>query len=769
MPHLHHDHLAQVALAVPVGDFFDYLCPSHLPLPQVGMRVLVPFGHRLLMGVVVGLIAQADSQVPMDKLRSIKQMIDDMPIIDGQMIQLANWLSHYYHHPLGDVYSVMLPTLINQGKPITQPIRHYRVILDPNGSKDTDDTPDAIIARLPKTAKKQQAILQTLITHPDGISETALMALGATRRVLTTLQDKGLIASYDTLVNPSKPSPAKPKHPALIANDEQQQALNALIDACDRKQYQAFLLDGVTGSGKTEVYLQAMTHVLAQGKQVLILVPEIGLTPQTQSRFGDRFDANICVLHSNLSDSERLSGWRDCQTGVAQIIIGTRSSILYPFDDLGLIIIDEAHDTSYKQQDHLRYHACDVAMVRAMFAKIVVVLGTATPSLEQIQLVHHGKLQQLLLTHRAGTAKAVKYELVDMRLGAQYAMHTDGKSNDSTLSPMTVRAIRSRLELGEQVLVFLNRRGYAPILICHACGHQADCPNCDAHLTVHKNNLQPMSAHLRCHHCGHITPIPSHCPDCHSTNLDSVGTGTTRLVEHLHALFANPQTNTRTYPILQIDRDTMRKKGAWDAITKQIHTGEPAILVGTQMIGKGHHFPNVTLVVIANADLGFLSPDFRSPEHTAQRIIQVAGRAGRAEKQGLVLIQTLQPHSPLLTSLMRDGYHAFAHQLLSERQALGLPPFSHAVIIRAESTHHAQAKDAILKARQLIPAKHPFAINVTDAPMAKKNNRYQVQMLILAKHRPSLHEFLNTWWQQVQSLPSSKSVRMSIDVDPVGW
>ncbi|MDH2273271.1 primosomal protein N' [Moraxella porci] len=766
MPHLHHDSLAQVALAVPVGDFFDYLCPRHLPLPQVGVRVLVPFGRRLLIGIVVGLIDRTDSQVPIAKLKPIEQILDDTPIIDDELVRLAKWLSHYYHHPLGDVYSVMLPTLINQGKAITQPIRHYRAALSDGASTATADD---IIARLPKTAKKQRAILQTLIEHPDGISQTTLMSLGATRQVLTTLQDKGLIEPFDTLPQPPIPSPATLKHPALTLNIEQSQALDAITDACDGGQYQAFLLDGVTGSGKTEVYLQAMAHTLAQGKQVLILVPEIGLTPQTRARFGDRFDANICVLHSNLTDSERLIGWHDCQTGAAQIIIGTRSSVLYPFDHLGLIIIDEAHDTSYKQQDHLRYHACDVAMVRAMFAKIVVVLGTATPSLEQIKLVQDGKLHRLMLTRRAGDAKAVRYQLVDMRLGTQHTMHTDGKSSDSTLSPVTVREIRARLDKGEQVLVFLNRRGYAPILICSACGHQADCPNCDAHLTVHKNNLQPMYSTLRCHHCGYITPMPSHCPDCHSANLDSVGTGTTRLVEHLHALFANPQVSQTVYPILQIDRDTMRKKDAWDTITRQINTGAPAILVGTQMIAKGHHFPNVTLVVIANADLGFLSPDFRSPEHTAQRIIQVAGRAGRAEKSGLVLIQTLQPDSPLLSSLMRDGYHSFAHQLLTERQMLGLPPFSHAVLIRAESSHYARAKDAIVRARQLIPANHPFAINVADAPMTKKNNRYQVQMLILAKHRPSLHSFLDTWWGQVQALPSTKAVRMSIDVDPMGW
>lgn len=757
-----HDTLIQVALAVPVGDFFDYLCPKNFAPPAIGSRVIAPFGRRQLIGIVTAHIARQDSQVPADKLKAISNIIDTAPIIGDDLIRLAQWLGKYYHHPLGDVYSVMLPTLINQGKPISTPSTVYRI--DPSTPIDT------LLQHLPKTAKKQRQLLSALAQHDNGLDLSALTAIGASRQTLKALLDKGLISQTEQITPATIPPKAQLKQSHLPANDEQQHAIDAITSACDRGQYQGFLLDGVTGSGKTEVYLQAMAHVLSQGKQVLILVPEIGLTPQTKSRFANRFTAAICVLHSNLSDSERLAGWRACQTGAAQIIIGTRSSVLYPFDHLGLIIIDEAHDSSYKQQDHLRYHACDVAMVRAMFAKIPVLLGTATPSLEHLKLVNDAKLSLLKLHNRAGNANQAKLRLIDMRLGSQAIMHTDGKLSDTTFSPETVRAMRDTLAKGEQVLVFINRRGYAPILICAACGHQADCPNCDAHLTVHKNNLQPMYSTLRCHHCGYITPLPSHCPECNSSNLDSVGTGTTRLVEHLHALFANPQVSSTVYPILQIDRDTMRKKGAWDALGAQIHTDRPAILVGTQMIAKGHHFPNVTLVVIANADLGFLSPDFRSPEHTAQQIIQVAGRAGRAQKQGQVFIQTMQPHNPLLVHLVRDGYGSFAQDLLSERAKLGLPPYSHAVLIRAESTHYARAKAAISDAKACLPNPHPFVINgPIDAPMTKKNNRYQVQMLILAKNRSELHACLSTWWQQVQSLPSVKAIKISIDVDPIGW
>ena len=751
--------VAQVALAVPVGDFFDYICPSELPLPEIGARVLVPFGRRSMVGVVVGLILASQSQVPPNKLKPIKQVLDERAILDDKLLKLARWLSDYYHHPLGEVYSVMLPTLINQGKPIHTKQRYYKAICD-----------DQAIDQLPKTAKKQRQILSDLLMHPDGISESNLSAIGATRSVLTTLINKDLVSTDERSFTPISAPPVTLLEPKLDANDEQKAALDAIKTAFDLGRYQGFLLDGVTGSGKTEVYLQAMHHVLAQGKQVLILVPEIGLTPQTKGRFGSRFHANICVLHSKMNDTERLQGWQDCRLGQAQIIIGTRSSVLYPFANLGMIIIDEAHDASYKQQDHLRYHACDVAMIRALFARIPIILGTATPSLEQLKLIQDGKLTPLILKNRAGGAQAASMHLVDMRLGGYHAQHTDGTISDTAFAPATIQAMRDCLAKGEQVLVFLNRRGYAPILICRSCGHQADCPNCDAHLTIHKSSLQPMYGELRCHHCGYRASIPTTCPECHSPNMDSFGAGTTRLVEQLHALFANPQVSRTTYPIYQIDKDTMQKKGAWEAMTKNINTGNPAILVGTQMIAKGHHFENVTLVVIANADLGFLSADFRSPEHTAQRIIQVAGRAGRAKKPGKVLIQTLQPDNALLTQLVHQGYHAFAHELLHERSQLGLPPFSHAVLIRAESLHYQRAKDAILAAKGMIPANHPFAINAPiDAPMTKKNNRYQVQMLILSKTRPVLHEFLATWWPSVQSLPSTKAVRLSIDIDPMGW
>ncbi|UNU74272.1 primosomal protein N' [Moraxella nasovis] len=757
--------LLRLALPVPLYQLFDYLCPNDYlkdgALPKIGVRVLAPFGRQKLVGIILAHIPLHQAQVSHDKLKPIINVLDDTPIIHDKLLTLAHWLSSYYHHPLGDTFNVMLPTLINQGENIDRPITFWQI-------SKAALSDDFINAHLSKTAKKQREQFNIIAQFNQAQEESHLLSLGITRPTLNALYRKNLIERQECKKAIIKPKPAQVINTPLTPTAEQKHAIDSIIKSVTDKAYQGFLLNGITGSGKTEVYLQAMAYVLSLDKQVLVLVPEIGLTPQTKARFSSRFDANICVLHSGMNDTERLQGWQDCRNGTAQIIIGTRSSILYPFDNLGLIVIDEAHDSSYKQQDHLRYHACDVAIWRGYRNNIPVVLGTATPSLEQIKLVYDGKLTELTLTHRAANAKIAQMELVDMRLGTRYATHTDGRTHDTTLSQKVVYHIHEHLERGEQVMVFINQRGYAPILLCDACGWQADCPRCDAHLTLHKYNNKRID-HLKCHHCGYQTALPCACPECHSQNLDSIGTGTTKLTEHLHALFGNPQTNKRTYPIVQIDRDTMRKKGAWEQMHAHILTGEPMILVGTQMIAKGHHFPSVTLVVIANADVGFLSPDFRSPEHTAQRIIQVAGRAGRAGRAGKVLIQTRQPDNPMLTLLAQQGYKAFAKSLLDERRMLSLPPFSHAALVRAESHNLDTARLAITQIGQTLSPFKAITFISTDAPMTKKNGRYHVQLLIIAKDRASLHGLLNTYWQHIISLPTSKAVKLTLDIDPMAW
>lgn len=740
--------LIQVALPVPIDSVFDYRVAD--PRPPIGSRVRVPFGSRKLIGIVVGYVEH--SNIPADKLKSVLEVLDNTAIIDDNLMQLAHWLADYYHYPLGDVFGVMLPTLIRQGMALQQPQTFWRVL---RNATEQDFSATA------KKQRQQFSLIElnnqfNIFNHKAEIAESQLLEHGVEKAFLQKFAEKGLVESFSQVIEPTAPPPFALNQTNLTLNDEQQTAVDSIHQAIKNEQYQGFLLNGVTGSGKTEVYLQAMQPALEQGKQVLILVPEIGLTPQTERRFSERFSANVLMLHSGLNDTIRLHGWQACRTGNAQIIIGTRSSVLYPFANLGLIIVDESHDPSYKQQDSLRYHAGDVALYRGFVGKMPVVLGTATPSLESLQLVAQGKLTELTLTKRAGTATAPTLQLIDAR--QQKWQHG--------LAQNLINAMQHTLEKDEQVLVFLNRRGYAPILLCDACGWQADCPRCDAHLTVH---FSPVPL-LKCHHCDWQNPIPKVCPDCGSTNLDPIGMGTARLTEGLTEIFPD-------VPIIQIDRDTTRRKDSWGKLYQQIEDNPKAILVGTQMVAKGHHFPNVTLVAMPNADRGFLSADFRSPEHTAQLIVQVAGRAGRAEKAGRVLIQTLQPENPALLNLVRHGYLPFARQLLAERQLLGLPPITHAGLIRVESKSLDNNQQILQQALAMLPnrvtlSEQGLAVSgVVDAPMAKKNNRFHSQVLILGKQRKALHMLLDGWWQAVQQLEIVKKsyARISLDIDPIGW
>ena len=777
--------LIRVALPVPLYREFDYLPSSNntnsantltdtasnvAALPPIGGRVQVSFGRQTLIGIVVDHIDSNQSDVPLNKLKAIKQVIDTAPILDLQMLSLARWLASYYHYPLGDVLSVMLPTLIRQGKPLDMLVTHWRIL--PNVSEDDFHS----------NAHKQKQQFAMLKLHGEhGASEDTLLLEGMERPFLKRLEENGLIEHF--LEEQAAPRPVTLAKMPLTLNEQQQQAVDKIVATAKEAKYGGFLLNGVTGSGKTEVYLQAMQAILGAGKQVLVLVPEIGLTPQTRARFAARFAANILLLHSGLNVTQRLHGWEDCRQGRAQIIIGTRSSILHPFADLGLIVVDESHDQSYKQQDTLRYHAADVALYRGYQLGIPVVLGTATPSLEHLKLVQDGKLTELLLTQRAGNAKEATMQLVDARdTPTKYSDSPAAPTQQASLLPNlkgsqntgltddTIVAIRETLEAGEQVLVFLNRRGYAPILLCEACGWQADCVRCEAHMTVHHSQLNTQQpSYLKCHHCDWQASIPLACPDCASVNLNAVGMGTTRLTESLHALFSNPQTSKKTYPIIQIDRDTTRKKDSWEDIYRRINSGNPAILVGTQMVAKGHHFPNVTLVCLPNADRGFLSPDFRSPEHTAQLIVQVAGRSGRGSKPGKVLIQTVQPENPLLRKLVRDGYQPFALELLKERKMLGLPPYTYGALIRCEAKTLQQATQVLKDAIAIMPPHELAILGPIDAPMKMKNSRYHSQLLLLSKQRPQLHQLLNFWWPQVLQLPSAKYLKLTLDVDPIGW
>lgn len=744
--------ILQIALNTPVGDFFDYLCHHNTP-PQIGVRVKVLFGKRELIGIVVGISDNSD--VPMEKLKAIGDILDDTPIVSYQTLTLAKWLSSYYHYPLGETLAVMLPTLIKQGKSLLK-TQHYALI----------NNDDEFINSQLKRSKVLKAQFDKLThflkeTHKTSISETDLTQLDIKKSQIGSLIEKGLLKKCDDIHLPNIAKAPKLKDTPLILTDEQLSAHTQIIKAMDNNVYQGFLLNGVTGSGKTENYLHAIWHCLQQGKQALILVPEIGLTPQTYQRFAQRFDAKILILHSNLNDTERLSGWQACKDGTAQIIIATRSALLYDFARLGLIIVDECHDSSYKQGDHLRYSACDVALYVGFLQKIPVILGTATPSLEQIFLVKNQKLTELSLTARTNSTPP-RFELIDKRL---YPHLHPISQKPTAFTSQSIHAISEHLGRGEQVLVFLNRRGYAPVMLCESCGWQADCVRCDAHLTYHK-----AKSLLICHHCSHQMRVPSLCPACHSTNLTTLGAGTAQLFEELHAIFANPQTSVQTYPIVQIDRDTTSKKHDWERLYTIINTGEPMILVGTQMLAKGHHFDKVTLVVVVDADAGFLSADFRSPEHTAQTIVQVAGRAGRADLAGRVLIQTVKPDNPLLLELIKDGYLPFARSLLKERELLALPPYSYAVLIESKSPNQGLARQAIITIKDNLPKSHPFAVLAPiEPPINKKNNQFFYQMLILSKNRKELHLFLDEFLPKIKTLNDIRKVRLTVDIDPAGW
>jgi primosomal protein N' (replication factor Y) len=742
--------IVQVAVPVPLFEFFDYILPTDLPVPSAGCRVRVPFGSRELVGIVMDcrILATEDGSIATDsgshQLKHLLEVIDTTAILPKDILALLVWAARYYHYPLGEVFSAALPALIRQGRTLDLLTCYWRV------------TPHANVADLVRSPKQRKSFDILNLHDGRGAPESILILMGVERSALLALEKRGMAESF---MQPHIHT-LHPVHLAqmpLVPNAEQQAAINAVHDHLGR--FQGILLNGLTGSGKTEVYLQAMQPVLEAGQQVLVLVPEIGLTPQTVNRFKARFNAEIVMMHSNMTDVARLQAWQAAQMGAAQIVIGTRSAVFTPLPRLGLIVIDEEHDLSYKQQDTFRYHARDVALKRALDASCPVLLGSATPSLECLHLAAEGRLLELHLRDRAGDAEFARMQLIDLR----------NQKRENGLSKPLIDAIGKRLKNHEQVLVFLNRRGFAPVLLCDACGWQADCPRCDAHLTVHYTPRQ----HLHCHHCGYQSRLPTDCPACKSVNLIPTGAGTARLEETLVAHFPD-------HPVIRVDRDTTSRVGSWDKIYERVNHGGASILLGTQMLAKGHHFPHVTLVAIVDVDGGFLSVDFRAPERMAQLVMQVAGRAGRGSKAGQVLIQTRNPENPLLLTLIRHGYGEFAQQMLSERKQSGLPPYRYAALIRAESPS-AEKTEAFLAAaisalkaqvesykleqsRQLPPLDIWGPI---PAPMEKRAGVFRGHVLIQCVDRRLLHQLIAPWWPTLVHLPERRGVRASLDIDPM--
>ncbi len=716
--------VVRVAVPKPLPMLFDYLAPAAGPVPVPGARVRVPFGRQTLTGICVAI----DPADPHSSPKPLSAVLDSGNVLGQELLDLGHWLADYYHHPLGETLAALLPAAARRGKDleIRRPARWHLA----------GEAPDL------RRAPAQRKLLDHLRQCGGSASAEALQDAGFSTAVIRGLAAKGaLLRRRDEPDEGPAAGAALESGPAL--NAEQQQALDAISSRLDR--FAPTLLDGVTGSGKTEVYLRTIAAVRARGRQVLVLVPEIALTPQTVRRFERRF-GSAAALHSNLTDAQRLDIWLRCRSGENGIVIGTRSAVLTPFANLGLIVVDEEHDGSFKQQDGLRYSARDVAVKRAKDLDIPLLLGSATPSLESLVNAASGRYRQLRLTERAGGARMPAFHVLDIR----------GHTVRDGISDRLQQILTRHLQAGGQALVFLNRRGYAPAYLCPACNWQAQCPHCDMRMTLHRT---PPA--LVCHHCGNRSAVPRDCPECGRSDLLAVGLGTQRTEAALAERFPD-------LPVHRIDRDTTRSQRRLEAHLGAIRSGQPAILVGTQMLAKGHHFPGVTLVAVINADSGFLSADFRAPERTAQLIIQVAGRAGRAQRPGEVWIQTYQPENPTLQALIEHGYPGFAERELAVRRSAGLPPLRPMALIRAEAAGAAAAQEFLTHLGETLRHGAPAAGNVevlgpVASPIGRVANRFRFQLLLLADSRGPLHATLRT---VTANPPASRAVRWSVDVDP---
>jgi len=728
-----------VALDTPLRRVFDYLPLDEQSIPPPpGVRVSVPFGRRKLIGVLVSIASE--SNIASAKLRRVLAILDTAPIFDAATFELLKWAADYYHHPIGEVFAAALPSSLRSGQAAIESTEYWTL---------TQAGREELTKPANRRAPQQRALLAWLAERGQASAAEVTAAFKTSH--LRALEKRGWIAAHRSEVAlPDEVLKERPE-PGLVEADEltlsgaQAEAVKAIVATLSK--FAVHLLYGVTGSGKTEVYLRAISAAIAADGQALILVPEIALTPQLLERFRRRFGGGVVALHSALTDSERRDAWRAAHAGIARIIIGTRSAVFTSAPRLALIVVDEEHDASYKQQEGFRYSARDLAVMRARGAGIPVVLGSATPSLETLENAATGRYAKHLLPHRPGAAQEARMSLIDLRRHAA----------DQGLSTPAMVAIAAHLKAGGQVIVFLNRRGYAPSLFCNSCGWIAPCAHCDARMTLHRRAGQ-----LRCHHCGAQAEIPAVCGQCRQALLP-VGQGTERVEETLARLF--PEAS-----LARLDRDTASARGSIQNVLERVHSGEARILIGTQMLTKGHHFPDVSLVVILDADQGLFASDFRATERLAQTITQVAGRAGRAARAGEVLIQTEYPEHPLLTRLIADGYESFAASALQERREAQWPPFSRLAMLRAEAKDRGRLNDFLQAA-----AERGFRLNETgikvlgpaSALLARRADYFRAHLLIESPSRGDLQRYLARWLPAVEDLPGAQGMRWSIDVDPL--
>ena len=749
----------QVAVPSPLYRSFDYLPVDSLypgsssnvsaPLDQrieltldsePGIRVLVPFGNRKVVGILTGVTSQ--STLAKDRLKTVLAVLDPEPVFTAAIFKVLLWAASYYQHPIGEVMATALPVKLRSASKWPLEETFWRVA---NGFTVGD------LDSLSRAAR-QKSLFEFILSAGE-VTHDQCRAAGYSQHLISQLQKKNFIEKRSRPVIAKStggvfdPISADCKT-SIHLNNDQRNAVSKVVAGLNS--FSCFLLDGVAGSGKTEVYMRVMQEQLSIGRQCLVLVPEIGLTPQAVARFKQRFSCSVVALHSGLTDTERANAWDQARQGKAAIIIGTRSAVFTPMLNPGLIIIDEEHDPSFKQQDGFRYSARDLAVMRAREENICIILGSATPCLESLQNARINKFTHLRLPQRAGEARPCRMDLIDIATAAL----------DNGFSESLLYKIQKHIDGKNQVLVFINRRGFAPVLNCQNCGWVAECDNCVAQYTVH---ARPPA--IRCHHCGTSRQLPRHCPSCNSKRLATFGIGTQKIESFLVKKFPS-------VPVLRIDRDSTRNKNSLTDLLNQVQKGDPCILLGTQMLAKGHHFPNITLVAILDADAGLFSADFRGQEHMAQTITQVAGRAGRAERRGEVIIQSRHSTHAILQSLTRANYAEIAELLFAEREQSGMPPFAHLCLIRAEAT---EPNDPISFLKQVaaitakLCAEHALAVEwlgPMPAPMEKRAGKYRIQLLLKSKNRELMQSLLKRLTLTMTALKHPRKLHWSIDVDP---
>ncbi|TAJ54520.1 MAG: primosomal protein N' [Nevskiaceae bacterium] len=725
--------LVAVALPAPLRRCFDYLVPPELrPCLPPGVRVEVPFGRRQLVGLVVSAPRQAEGGGY--QYKPVSRVLDAAPLAPPDWLKLLLWAADYYQHPVGEVVAAALPAPLREGRPaIGRQARCLRLT----------EAGRRALAELPARAHRQHALLSALATAD--LQVPAGEASGFDAGVLRRALEQAWVVEAD----PGSPIAPMNKAPALTA--AQQEALDALQAA--PAGFSVSLLEGVTGSGKTELYLRLAEQALRAGRQVLILVPEIGLTPQLSARFAERFGAAVASFHSGMTEVERNDAWLAVAARRVQVLVGTRSAVFAPFADLGLVVVDEEHDTSYKQQEGFRYHARDLALLRAKDCAAMAVLGSATPALESLAHARSGRYRHVRLEQRISGRAPPPAQLID--LNVHPARHG--------LTEPLLAAIERHLHAGGQCLLFINRRGYAPTLLCEVCHWVAPCPRCDARMTLHRAR-----GRLVCHHCGHEEVPPRACPSCGGQRLLPVGEGAERVEDALRNRFPGRRVE-------RFDAERLRGGDKLERLLDEVRARKVEILVGTQMLAKGHDFPALSLVGVVNADQALFSADFRAMERLGQLLTQVAGRAGRIEQAphpAEVLIQTREPQNPQLRLLLGSGYGALAEQLLAERAEAGLPPSGHLALLRAEAAHMTEAQVFLRAARDLALALPGAGSEVqllgpAPAPMERRDGRYRAQLLLQAGKRAPLHRLLPGWLDQIEALPEARRLRWSLDVDPI--